>query len=124
MEIFPKSISASLPEEGNAQSRFVYIKVVSPATPVLCLETRHFQSGDRCLKAELEQPIPLHISPILPYSTNLEESEPRPNRKNVPCHTSLAVSNLVPRLLEMFIIRPLLLPRNTSLKNRKRKFIL
>ena len=96
METLPKSISASLPEEGNAQNRFVCIKAVSPTTPVLCLETRPFQSGDRCPTTDLEQSIPLWISPILPYSTSLEESELRPNRKTVACHTNLAVSNLVP----------------------------
>ena len=39
METLPKSISTSLPEERNAQSRFVCIKAVSPINPVLCLET-------------------------------------------------------------------------------------
>ena len=92
----PKSISASLPEERNAQNRFVYIKAVSPTTPELCLETRPFQSGDRCPTADLGQSIPLCISPILPYSTSPEESELRPNRKTVACHTNLAVPNLVP----------------------------
>ena len=96
METLPKSISASLPEEGNAQNRFVCIKAVSPTTPVLCLETQPFQSGDRCPTAELGQSIPFCISSILPYSTSLEESELRPNRKTVACHTNLAVSNLVP----------------------------
>ena len=96
METLPKSISASLPEEGNAQNRFVCIKAVSPTTPVLCLETRPFQSGDRCPTTDLEQSIPLWIFPILPYSTSFEESELRPNRKTVACHTNLAVSNLVP----------------------------
>ena len=38
----------------------------------------------------------LCISPILPYYASLEESELRPNRKNVACHTNLVVSNLVP----------------------------
>ena len=42
------------------------------------------------------QSVPLCISPILPYSTSLEESELRPNKKNVACPTNLAVSNLVP----------------------------
>ena len=96
METLPKSISTSLPEDGNAQSRFVYIKAVSPTTPVLCLETRTFQLGDRCPTADLGQSIPLCISPILSLSTSLEESELRPNRKNVFCHTNLAVSKLVP----------------------------
>ena len=45
--------------------------------------------------AGLGQSIPLWISPILPYFTRLEESELRPNRKSVACHTYLAVSNLV-----------------------------
>ena len=31
-----------------------------------------------------------------PYSTSAEESELRPNRKNIACHTNLADSNLVP----------------------------
>ena len=48
METLPKSISISLLEEGNAQNRLVYIKAVSPTTTVLCVETRPFQSGNRC----------------------------------------------------------------------------
>ena len=96
METLPKRISTSLPEERNAQSRFVCIKAVSPTTPVLCLKTRSFQSGERCPTTDLGQSIPLHISPILPNSASLEESELRPNRKNVACHINLAISNLVP----------------------------
>ena len=91
----PKSISTSLPEERNAQSRSLCIKAVSPTTPVLCLETRSFQSGDRCPATDLGQSIPLCISPILHHSTSLEESELRPDIKNVASHTNLAVSNLV-----------------------------
>ena len=96
MKALPKIISTSLPEEENAQSRFVSIKAVSPTIPVLCLETQNFQSGDRCPTTDLGQSSLLCISPILPYSTRLEESELRPNRKNTACHTNLAVSNLVP----------------------------
>ena len=96
METLPKSISTSLPEKENAQSRFVCIKAVSPTTQVLCLETGPFQSGDRCPTTDLGQSIILCISPIFPYPANLEESELRPNKKNVACHTNLAVSNLVP----------------------------
>ena len=59
METLSKSISTSLPEEGNGQSRFVCIKAVSPTTPVLCLETRPFQPGDRCPTTDLGQSIPL-----------------------------------------------------------------
>ena len=49
----------------------------------------------------LGQLIPLCISHMhcymhLPYSTSLEESGLRPNRKNIACHTNLADSNLVP----------------------------
>ena len=112
----PESISTSLPEEGNTQSRFVCIKVVSPTTPVLCLETRSFQSGDRRPTTDLGQSIPLCISPILPHSTSLEESELRPNRKILlvtPNWQSQIWSSLQPG---MFIVRPLLLPRNTRLK--------
>ena len=79
----------------NVQSRFVCIKAVSPNTPVLCLETQSFHSGHRCPTTDLGQSIPLCISPILPYSTSLKESELRPNRKNVACHANLAVSNMV-----------------------------
>ena len=50
METLPKNISTSLPEDGNAQSRFVCIKAVSPTNPVLCLETRSFQSGTDALQ--------------------------------------------------------------------------
>ena len=50
-------------------------------------------------------------------STSLEESELRPNRKKFPCHTKLAAQIWYPLLLEMSIVCPLLLPRNTSLKN-------
>ena len=96
MEPLPQSISTSLPEERSNQSRFVCIKAVSLATPVLWLETRPFQSGDRCPTTDPGQSISLCISPILLYSISHEESELRPNRKNVPCHTNLAVSNLVP----------------------------
>ena len=96
METLPKSISTSLPEKGNAQNRFVCINTVSPNTPVLCIKTRPFQSEDRYPTAELGQSIPLCISPILPYSTSLIESELRPNRKNVACYTNLTVSYLVP----------------------------
>ena len=42
MEILPKSISTSLPEQGNAQSRFVCITAVSQTTQALCLETQPF----------------------------------------------------------------------------------
>ena len=96
METLPKSISASLPEEGNAQNRFVWMKAVSTITLALCLETRPFQSGNRHPPADLEQSFPLFISLILSFSTYLEESELRPNRKPVACYTNLAVSNLVP----------------------------
>ena len=96
MEPLPQSISTSLPEERSTQSRFVCIKAVSLTTLVLSLETRPFQSGDRCPTTDLGQSISLCISPILLYSISHEESELRPNRKNVPCHTNLAVSNLVP----------------------------
>ena len=74
-----------MPGEGNVQSRFFCIKAVSPITPV----------GDRCPTTNLGQSIHLCISPILPYSTTLEESELQSNKKNVACHTNLAVSNLV-----------------------------
>ena len=117
LETLAKSISTSLPEEGNSQSRFVCIMAVSSTTTVLCLETRLFQSGDRCPTTDLGQSIPLCIPPILPYSTSLEESKLRPNRKNVACHTNLAVSNLPPPLLEISIIRPLLLTRSARLIN-------
>ena len=96
MEILSKSVSTSLPEKGNAQSRFACITAVSPTTPVLCLETRPFHSGDRCPATDFRQSIPLYISRIFPYSTSLEESELRPSRKNVACHISMAVSNPVP----------------------------
>ena len=59
------------------------------------METWPFQSGDRCPTADLGQSILLCISPILLYSTSLEESDLRPNRKTVACHTNWAVSNLV-----------------------------
>ena len=42
METLPKSISTSLSEEGNHQSRFACIKAISPTTPILCLETGPF----------------------------------------------------------------------------------
>ena len=96
LETLAKSISTSLLEEGNTQSRFVCIKAVSSTTTVLCLETRLFQSGDRCPTTDLGQLIPFCISPIFPYSTSLEESKLRPNRTNVDCHTNLAVSNRPP----------------------------
>ena len=96
METLSKSISTGLPVEGNSQSRFVCIKAVSPTIQVHCLEIRSFQSGDRYSTIDLGQSLHLYISPILPHSTSLEESELRPNRKNVACHTNLAVSNLVP----------------------------
>ena len=35
----------------------------------------------------------MHFS-ILPYSRSLQESELQPNRKDVSCHTNLAISNL------------------------------
>ena len=60
------------------------------------METQPFQSEDRWPTADSGQSVPLCISPILPYSTSLEESELRPNKKNVACPTNLAVSNLVP----------------------------
>ena len=63
---------------------------------IIYLQTRSSQSGDRCLTTDLGQSISLCISPILLHSTSLEESELRQNRKNVACHTNLAVSNLVP----------------------------
>ena len=47
IENLPKSISTSLPGEGNAQNRFVCIKAVSPTTSVFCLETRPFRSGNK-----------------------------------------------------------------------------
>ena len=115
METLTKSFSTSLPEEGNDQKIFVCIKTVSTTTSVLCLDTRSFHSGDRCATADLGQSFPLCIFADLPYSTSLAKSQLRPNRKNVACHTNLAVSNLVPLLREMSIVCPLLLPRNTSL---------
>ena len=99
METLRKSISTSLPEEGNAQSTFVCIKAVSPTTPVLCLETWSFQSGDRCPKTDLGQLTPLCISPILPHSTLkkvLKKVSYDQTEKNVAGHTYLTVSNLVP----------------------------
>ena len=68
METLPKSISASLPEERNAQTRLVCIRAISPTAPVLCWETRPFQPGNRCPTADLGQSVPLCISPILFYS--------------------------------------------------------
>ena len=94
MKDSPKGISIGLPDEGNAQTRFVRIKAFSPTILVLCLETWTFQSRDRCPVTDFEQSITLCIFPILPYSTSLEESELRPNRKNVAYHTNMAVSNL------------------------------
>ena len=82
--------------EGNAQSRFVCMKTVSPTTPVLYLGTLPFQSGGRCPTTDFGQSIPLCISTILTYSTSVGERELQPKRKNVACHTNLAVSNLVP----------------------------
>ena len=96
METLSKSISTSLPEERNAQSRSLCVKAVSPTTPEFSLETRSFQSGYRCPTKHLGQSIPLCISPILHQSTSLEESELRPDIKNVASHTNLTVSNLVP----------------------------
>ena len=92
METLPKNISTSLPEDGNAQSRFVCIKAVSPTTPVLCLETRSFQSGTDALQQIWGSQFLYAFS----HSTSLEESELRPNRKKVACHTNLAVLNLIP----------------------------
>ena len=60
------------------------------------METRPFQSGHRFPTTDLGHSIPLFIFPTLPYSSSLEESELRPNRKTVACRTNLAVSNLVP----------------------------
>ena len=51
-------------KEENAQSRFACIKAVPPTTPVLCLETRPFQSGGRCHTSDLVQSMPLRISPF------------------------------------------------------------
>ena len=96
METLPKSIPASPPEEGNAQNRFVCMKAVSTIRLALCLKTRPFQSGNRYLTADLDESFPLFISLILSFSTYLEESELRPNRKTVACYTNVAVSNLVP----------------------------
>ena len=96
METLPKSISASLPEEGNPKSRFVCSKTVSQTTPVFCLETWTFQSGDRCPTTDLGQSITSCISPSLPYSASLEESDLQPHRKYAGCHTNLAVLYLIP----------------------------
>ena len=55
-------------------------------TPVFCLETRPFQSGDRWpTTTDLGKSILLCISPILTYSTSVEESELQPNKRNVAC---------------------------------------
>ena len=75
IENLSKSISTSLPEERNAQNRFVCMQAVSPTTLVLFLETRSFQSRDKCPTKDLGQSTPLCISPILLYYTSLEESE-------------------------------------------------
>ena len=85
----PKSISTSLPEEENAQSRFLCIKAVSPTTPSsTLLGIQSFQSWEGCPTTDLGQSIPLCIFPILPSSKSLEESELQPNGKNVFCHTN------------------------------------
>ena len=55
-------------------------------TPVFCLETRPFQSVDRWpTTTDLGKSILLCISPILTYSTSVEESELQPNKRNVAC---------------------------------------
>ena len=117
METLPKSISTSPLEEGIAQSRFVCIRAVSPTTPVFCLQTRPFQSGDWCPATDLGQLIPLCIFAILPDYTSLEESELRPNRKNFLIATTWQSQIWYPLLLGMSIVCPLLLTRNTSLIN-------
>ena len=117
METLPKSISTSPLEEGIAQSRFVCIKTVSPTTPVLCLQTRPFQSEDRCPATDLGQLIPLCISTILPDYTSLEENELRPNRKNFLITTTWQSQIWYPLLLGLSTVGPLLLTRNTSLIN-------
>ena len=96
METLPKSIWTSLPEEGDAQSRFACIKAVSSTTLVPCLETQSCQSEGRCLTTDLRQSNRLCIFAISCYSISLEETELPPNRKNAACYTNLAVSNLVP----------------------------
>ena len=114
-------ISTSLPEEGNAQRRFVSIKAVSPTPPVLCLVTNPFSQGTDALQQiwgnqSLYISIPLYISSILLFSTSLEESQVRPSRKKLlvtPIRQSQIWYTLI---LEMCIAYPLLLPRNTSLK--------
>ena len=101
----------------GGENIFVCIKAASPTTPVLCFKTRPFQSGERCPTTDLAESIPLCISPILPYSTSLEESELRPNRKMLIVKP-IWQSQIWYRLLqEMSIVRPLLLPRNISLMN-------
>ena len=45
METLSENISASPPEEGNAQGRFFFIKAALLTTSVLSLETRLLQSG-------------------------------------------------------------------------------
>ena len=93
-------ISTSLPEEGNAQRRFVSIKAVSPTTPVLCLVTQPFQSGDRCPTTDLGQSIPLYINSFIHFLHFAFFYKPwrksgTTKQKKVACHTNSAVSNLV-----------------------------
>ena len=116
-----KSVSASLPEKENAQSRFVSIKDVSPTTPVLCLETRPIQSGERCPTIDLGQSVPYACPPYCFILQALKKKSYDQTEKMLLLTQLGSLKSGFPRpsppLLEMFIVSPLLLPKNTSLIN-------
>ena len=112
MKTLRKSVSTGLPEKENAQSRFVSIKAVSPTTPVLCLETRPIQSGERCSTTDLGKSIPYACPPYCFILQALKKKSYDQTEK-----MSQILYPTSPPLLEMFIVSPLLLPKNSSLIN-------
>ena len=122
METFPKSISASLPEEGNAQNRFACIKGVSPTTPVICLKTQPFQSGDRCPTENLGNQFLYAFLPFFLILQVLKQVSYDQTEKLLLVTPTWQSQIWYPLLLEMPIVRQLLLPTNTSLINQQGEF--
>ena len=114
METLPKSISASLPEEGNAQNLFA-TRLSYQLPQYFAWKLNSFSQGtDALLLIWCNQ----FLYAFPPFFLIL-----RPNRELLLVPPTWQSQIWYPLLLEMSIVRPLLLPRNTSLINPQGKVL-
>ena len=86
----PKIFQQDMPGDGISKVGPFCLTDVSSTSTVLCLETRSFQSGDRCHATKLGANISIRFPPILSNKQSITKNNQGPNRKGNINNTNMA----------------------------------